>query len=206
MTTLQLDRLTHQDLPEALRLSTEAGWNQTAADWKRLLDLAPGACFAGRLAGRLVATATLASYSDPDGGRSASWIGMVIVERACRRRGFGTTLLRRALEHGLHRGDSVVGLDATELGRPVYLQQGFADVAPIDRWLGRLAAGAPPPGIAVEVLAGPIPDEVLAFDCSAVGLDRAPLLGHLAGEPDVSLFVAREGARRRGCGLPASRP
>jgi GNAT superfamily N-acetyltransferase len=197
VTTLQIDRLTHRDLPDALRLSTEAGWNQTGADWKRLLDLSPGACFGGRLAGRLVATATLASYGG-DLASKYSWIGMVIVERACRRRGFGTALLRQALEHGLARGDSVVGLDATDLGRPVYLQHGFVDVAPIERWLGRLAPESPPPGIEVETLAGTVPDEVLAFDRSAVGLDRGHLLRHLAADPDVLLLVARDRTRVQG--------
>ena len=184
--TLELDGLTHPDVPDALRLSTEAGWNQTAADWSRLLDLAPGACFAGRLAGHLVATATVVGYG------STNWIGMVIVERACRGRGFGTELLRRALEHGLGQGGVAVGLDATDLGRPVYLGQGFVDCAPIDRWLGQLTPGGPPGSPEVETLIGRVPDDALVFDQSAAGLDRGALLRHLGQEPDVSVLVARD--------------
>src|SRR5262245_252556 len=86
--------LTRADLDVAVALSTEAGWNQTAADWGRLLDLAPGGCLAGRrVDGRLVATATAVAY--PPG---TSWIGMVLVARAQRRRGIGTAMLGRALE------------------------------------------------------------------------------------------------------------
>jgi GNAT superfamily N-acetyltransferase len=184
---LQVDRLTPEDVPAALRLSTEAGWNQTAADWTRLLVLAPGACFAGRLDGELVATATAASYP------TATWIGMVLVARAVRRRGFGTELLQVALQHGLRAGP-VVGLDATDLGRPVYLRQGLVDVGPIDRWLGALAplAPDPAPGLTLEPLAGSIPDEALAYDRHACGADRTSLLGNLARQWGVSGWTARE--------------
>ena len=223
--TLELDGLTHQDVPDALRLSTEAGWNQTAADWSRLLDLAPGACFAGRLAGHLVATATVVSYGETvriasDAGEASpesiagglghsqgpkyNWIGMVIVERACRGRGFGSELLRRALEYGLGQGDGTVGLDATDLGRPVYLGHGFVDSAPIDRWLGQLTPGGSPGSPKVETLIGRIPDEALAFDRSAAGLDRGALLRHLGQEPGVSVLVARD--QQRPVGLAFLRP
>jgi len=34
-----VDRLRPDDLDAGLRLSTQAGWNQVASDWKRVLDL-----------------------------------------------------------------------------------------------------------------------------------------------------------------------
>jgi GNAT superfamily N-acetyltransferase len=195
---LQIDRLGRADLADAVALSTEAQWNQTPADWARLLDLAPEGCFAGRLDGRLVATATAAGY-----GTAAFWIGMVIVARAHRGRGHGTALLRRAVQHARDRGARLVGLDATDLGRPVYLAQGFADVAPIDRWLGALAPGAPEATVAVD-RAVDLDGEALRFDREACGLDRSLLLMHLAGEPGASAWVAR----RRGqvAGLAFLRP
>ena len=49
------------DLPAALELSTLAGWNQTADDWRLLLELAPSGCFGIEVDGRVVATATLTS-------------------------------------------------------------------------------------------------------------------------------------------------
>jgi hypothetical protein len=38
---LSFDLLTEADVDAAVALSTEAGWNQTEADWRRLLALAP---------------------------------------------------------------------------------------------------------------------------------------------------------------------
>ena len=93
--------------------------NQTAADWRRLLDLAPHGCLAGRLHGELVATATRVDHAG-----MARWIGMVLVKEAWRGRGFGTVMLERVA------GVGPCGLDATDLGRPLYQRLGFADVAP----------------------------------------------------------------------------
>src|SRR5687768_3853716 len=59
----RIDALTLTDLPGALRLSAQAGWNQIDADWRRLVDLWPATCLAGRDDdGQLIATATLAVY------------------------------------------------------------------------------------------------------------------------------------------------
>lgn len=188
--SLEIDRLTEADLPDAVALSTEAGWNQTAADWRRLLALAPRGCLVGRLDGALVATATTVDYGD------VRWIGMVLVRKAFRGRGFGTAMLERAI------GDGPCGLDATELGRPLYRKLGFADVAPIDRWVGTLSAGEP--GRRVEPLRPDTLPAALAFDEDACGVLRAPLLGHLAGEPDVHQWVALDGDRV--VGLASLRP
>jgi GNAT superfamily N-acetyltransferase len=178
METLRFDALQAGDLEAALRLSTQAGWNQAAADWKRLLDLSPEGCIAGRLEGRLVATSTAAVY---DG---VAWIGMVLVDEAWRGRGWGRAVLEKAVERARELGARAVGLDATDLGRPVYLKMGFEDVAPIDRWGGVLReAGA--------TGAGPIArDAILALDGAACGVDRRALLDHLLGEPGVAGWTA----------------
>ncbi len=176
MSALAISLLRSDDLPAALALSTQAGWNQTPEDWRRLLDLSPDGCFAGRLDGRLVATATAAAPAP-----GIRWIGMVLVDDACRGRGFGRLILERALEQA---GENV-GLDATELGRPLYLKLGFQDVAPIDRWGGVLNRPAPAD-------AGTL-DELLRLDREAAGVDRGALLRHLAAEPGVRLLQARGG-------------
>jgi len=172
-----VDLLRKEDLDGALRLSTQAGWNQTPADWRRLLDLSPEGCFAGRLDGSLVATATLASY-----GARVHWVGMVLVDEACRGKGFGGTMLARTLEHGRSLGGTV-GLDATDLGRPVYLKQGFVDVAPIDRWSGVLRDSGD--GTGVELLTRSAFDDVVKLDRDSCGADRSDFLLHLMNDPAV---------------------
>jgi len=194
---LRFDRLTPGDLDSALRLSTQAGWNQLPADWQRLLDFTPEGCLGGRLGDRLVATATVASY-----GNDAHWLGMVIVDESCRGRGYGSAILAEALQVARARGSDRVGLDATDLGRPVYLKQGLVDHSPIDRWGGRLHR--PPEAPALEVLGHATLDAVLALDRTASGADRAPLLVHLAMERDVVGWVATDG--RGAAGYAILRP
>ena len=183
--TLDIGRLGPADLEGALRLSTQAGWNQLAADWQRLFDLCPEGCLAGRQNGKLVATATVASF-----GRDVHWIGMVLVDEALRGQGIGSKMLSHTIQLAQSRG-GVVGLDATDLGRPVYLKQGFVDVAPIDRWSGVLKA--PAPVAAAKPIDRSCFDDVATLDRAAAGCDRSALLLHLMQEPGV-YGVAEQGA------------
>ncbi len=191
MADLRFDLLTAADLPEAVRLSTRAGWNQLPADWLRLLDLSPAGCFAGRLDGRLVATATVVSYGD-----AAHWIGMVLVDEAERGKGYGKAILRRAIDHGLSLGSEAIGLDATDLGRPVYLKEGLVDVWPIDRWGG--VPKAIEGGGRLERLDRSNWDEAAHLDREVCGVERGPLLLHLATEPGAAGWVVRDGDRPAG--------
>jgi GNAT superfamily N-acetyltransferase len=205
MNLLRIDLLREPDLPAALRLSTQAGWNQIGADWRRLLALWPDTCLAGRLDGRLVTTATLATYGD------VGWVGMVLVDESHRRRGFGTRMLDAVLDLGRARGVRRFGLDATDLGRPVYLGRGFVDAVGINRWLrpgaaplteeqadgwhgqGRLPVSSlPEPRASVLAHATPLPDGCAALDLRCCGVDRRRLLSHVAVEPSVRLIVDEE--------------
>lgn len=174
---MEIGRLTLDDLPSAVALSTQAGWNQTPEDWRRILALSPEGCVAGRLDGRLVATAT-AAFPAP----GIAWIGMVLVDQACRGQGLGTRILERALSVKAE----VAGLDATDLGRPLYLKLGFQDVAPIDRWGGTPREGP------TDARAGSI-ERVLELDRAALGVDRSALLRRLAAEPGVQVLATRDG-------------
>ena len=74
--------LEHRDMREALSLSTASGWNQTADDWRLLLELDSEGCLAVECDGLLAATTTLVCY-----GRQLGWIGMVLTRPEFRRRG-----------------------------------------------------------------------------------------------------------------------
>jgi GNAT superfamily N-acetyltransferase len=183
---MQIDRLKLADLPAALRLSTQAGWNQLDADWRRLIDLWPDGCFAGRVDGELVATATLASYGN------VGWVGMVLVDEACRGQGFGGAIMDHVIADADRRGIQNLGLDASDMGRPVYLKRGFADAGGIDRRM--LAADE---RVAAKQAADRVYDadwdSLLALDRAGCGWDRSALLAHLRREPGVRCEVVRDG-------------
>jgi len=128
---VNLDWLGDDDLDAALALSTAEGWNQTAADWRRVLQLEPAGCFAAREAHRLIGTVTTTTY-----GRELAWIGMMLVHPDHRGRGVGTELMRMALDYLHSLGFTSIKLDATPAGRPLYESLGFVEEAAFERWQG----------------------------------------------------------------------
>jgi GNAT superfamily N-acetyltransferase len=195
---LDVRALTSDDLDAARGLSTRAGWNQTAADWKRFLTLSPGGCFAGVVDGEVVATTAVVTY-----GGSVSWIGMVLVDERHRSRGYGSRIFERGLEYATSEGGSVVGLDATHLGEPIYRKYGFERVEPVFRWQGTLRPSGSEGGTRTTVErvdrvspedVGPLRD----FDREHVEVDRSALLRELLEEPDVRGYLARESTRVTG--------
>jgi GNAT superfamily N-acetyltransferase len=117
--------LTPDALGDALILSSTAGWNQRLDDWRVLLTLAPQGCYAAWHEGRVIGTAIGIDY----GG--FGWIAMMLVDPAWRSRGIGRRLLDAAM--GAIPSDRPIRLDATPLGRPLYLSVGFEDDASLTR-------------------------------------------------------------------------
>ncbi len=154
-----------------LALSDEAGWNQTEADWRRLLRCGRG--FGLAAGNRPVASAVLLPY---DAG--IAWISMVLVTAAWRRHGLARHLMREAVQACRARGRTAV-LDATPAGEAVYRGLGFKPGLPLTRWHRPGAAAGPPPTAAA---ATPLPAEVVARDARAMGAPRSVLLNALAAD------------------------
>lgn len=198
----------YEDVPQALELSDAAGWNQISDDWHRILDLEPNRCLGAWSNDGLVGTTTFVTY-----GRELAWIGMVLVHPDHRRQGIGSHLFEETMTrlHGL--GVNEIGLDATELGRPLYRSAGFVDLAPIVRWQGvpnsavrrasrRIIRGArashhashsAPRSSVVRTARDEDLDEIVSLDRELCGLDRGFLLEHLFGEDQSIVFMLDEG-------------
>jgi GNAT superfamily N-acetyltransferase len=116
-------------LPDLLNLSTDAGWNQTPADWLALMTDSPEGCLGIACDGRIVATTTLVCYE-----KRLAWIGMVLTHPDYQRRGFARKLVSQAIDMAHDREVRTIKLDATDLGRPLYESLGFRDEQPVERW------------------------------------------------------------------------
>jgi GNAT superfamily N-acetyltransferase len=160
-----------QDIAIAAELSAEAGWNQTADDWRMLLRLNPANCFGIEADGRLVSSATLACY-----GKQLGWIGMVLTNGAYRRRGFARALLLHAIDRADQLGIESLKLDATAQGQPLYESLGFRVEQPVERWWRPHQAGN---GASLQ------PAEFLNHDVETYGADRSDLLRALAERSSV---------------------
>jgi GNAT superfamily N-acetyltransferase len=185
LSSAPLVELGEADVPDALSLSREAGWNQTGQDWSLMIRL-------GRAFGipgpdrRLVATGLALPYP-PDFG----WISMVLVHGPYRRRGLATRLLERAIATLRDRG-LVPLLDATQDGRAVYEPLGFRPVETLSRWRGQGGGGAEPPAHASRL---PSLAPIGELDAASFGADRSAVLADLLdrGAPVALLEPAGNG-------------
>jgi GNAT superfamily N-acetyltransferase len=199
---IALRSMTLEDLPLGMRLKTLAGWNQTTADWELLLEVGRG--LVAVIDGVGVGTATVVGY-----GQAFSWIGMVLVDPAFRRRGIGTALLDAAIAAGRRHG--AVRLDATPQGEPLYRRLGFE----VEYGLMRMRRSGAPPSSApategslkrVERLAPEWIPEIAVYDAPLFGARRDEILGGLQrraagyalgvrrGDKFVGYCVGREGS------------
>lgn len=116
-----------QSIEAAVDLSSEAGWNQIADDWRMMLGQGAGIGIADST-GSLIASAICLPY-----GTQFGWISMVLVRKTWRKKGLATQLLRRAIGFFENRGLIPV-LDATPAGEIVYKPLGFSPHFGITRW------------------------------------------------------------------------
>jgi GNAT superfamily N-acetyltransferase len=187
---IQIRLMNARDLPLGMRLKDQAGWNQTEADWRRVLDLRPDGCFVAELDGVPVGTTAVCAFGP------VAWVAMVLVEESVRGQGIGTALMRHALAFLEGQGARTIRLDATPLGRPVYEKLGFVEEYLLHRYEGVLppaeeaSAGheeSPVSAARSEHLEG-----VFQLDRAITGTDRQNLLRRLFTErPEAGRVVAR---------------
>jgi GNAT superfamily N-acetyltransferase len=160
--------LADEMVSSACRLSTQAGWEQTAEDWRRFarMDSAKAWVLLDE-AGEVRASYSLASY-----GGGVVWIGMILVDKVLRGRGLGSAAFAAAQREAARFQPKVLGLDATDLGEPIYAKAGFETAAPIQRWAGvlrRRDTGGLPVDTGFSA-------RMAEFDHLACGVDRGELL------------------------------
>ncbi len=124
----RLKTLNIKDIQQALVLSNAEGWNQTEKDWKLLVENQENVCLALEKDGKIVATATAMNYEN-----QVAWIGMVLVEKNHRGKGYSKILLSEMLNR--LKSFKTIKLDATPAGQPVYRKFGFRNEQVINRFI-----------------------------------------------------------------------
>lgn len=179
-------RLAPQHVDRCLALSSAANWNQTAADWRLMLERGRG-WGVSLDDGTLAASTLVLPYGD------FAWVSMVLVLPEQRRKGHATRLLRTALADLEARGLTPV-LDATPAGREVYRRQGFETRWEFTRLELRQAFHTVDAQADVRALLESDWSWILELDAAAFGASRAPLLRALAARlPAAALVVPAEG-------------
>ena len=187
-------KLSLDHVAAAVALSETEGWNQTAGDWRRLIELEPDGCFAVREGDQLIGTVTTTAY-----GPTLAWIGMMIVHREHRRRGVGAALMRLALEYLTSRGVATVKLDATPAGKPLYESLGFVTEVELERWQGVTKPDSVPDS---RETSGASRQSLIDLDLAAYGVDRRRLIESLVDGSVVDpIIVSRDDGRDAGYAL-----
>src|SRR5688572_9270459 len=169
------------DSAAGLSLCRVAGWNQLARDWEIFLILSPNDCRVATINDKVVGTVATIRYQN-----FFSWIGMVLVDPACRKQGIGTQLLKEALQT-LHNQETIK-LDATPAGREVYLKLNFVDEYRLSR-MSTISAAGRLKSTARSLQKNDLP-AVVKFDREIFGADRQPLLEWiLEGAPQFAFLV-----------------
>jgi GNAT superfamily N-acetyltransferase len=196
--------MTAGDIPLGMRLKTQAGWNQTEADWRRFLDLEPEGCFVAELDAVAAATLTTCIFGP------VAWIAMVLVEESRRGRGLAKALLAHALNFLEGRCVRSIRLDATAQGRPLYEKLGFLVEYQLARYQGVLPQHGTTPrpaGVDAEPLLAEHLDSIVRLDREITGTDRGKLLIRLLIETLAAAKAVRHGGSLTGfvLGRPGSR-
>jgi len=152
-------------------------------DWRRYLSLEPDGCFLAIYNDKPAGTVTTISY-----GRKFGWIGMLLVHPSMRRNGIGTALLHKAMDYLKNIGVETVKLDATLVGKMVYVPIGFLEEYNINRrqGIGTINNCNEFPLIEPDKM-----QDIIDFDANIFGFRRGNVLERLAIEnPDLG-FVSR---------------
>jgi len=181
MERIEVRLLFESDIPAAMKLKEAAGWNQTEADWRRLIKFEPNGCFAAIETDQLVGTTTTTTYED-----DLAWIGMVLVDPLHRRRGIATRLIETALAY-LDGKVAVIKLDATGDGSPVYEKFGFKTESMVERWRGTVESRS----IEREDAAIDL-NALLALDKRAFSADRSRLINYLIDDSRISPALVKD--------------
>jgi GNAT superfamily N-acetyltransferase len=173
---INLEPLSVDHLDDAVRLSRDAGWPHTLAEWLFAFDRGRG--FAAINNGQVVGTMLWWPLS-----REHATLGLALVDVKHQRRGFGQQLIDAVLQE---TGTRRVALNATAAGMRLYERNGFQTVGAIHQHqghptslAGRLAKQS------AERIQFPVPLEaILELDQITTSQDRRELIRalHTSGE------------------------
>lgn len=185
MKTNAMRTMTESDLSAALMLSTSVGWNQIAADWRRMLMLEPRGCFVAESNGEVVGTTLCCTFGP------VAWLAMVIVREDQRGCGLGRELVQTGLKYAQEQGVKTVRLDATRLGEAVYSKLGFVPQFELVR-MGGIVETPKVSAAPTHRILNAVPaqfEEIIRLDQAGTRTERQKLLRLLFGEwsPRVAL-------------------
>ena len=187
---IKIRQMTIDDVQLGLKLTRQAGWNQTEPDLLRFLKMEPEGCFVAEFGGRSVGTTTTCVFD------STAWIAMVLVDVDVRGKGIGTELLKYSLNYLDERKVKTVRLDATSAGQPIYEKLGFTPEYQLARFEGIAPSGKK--GKLVSKAAPALYASIIEFDKLMTGTNRGKMLSRFFEEFPEDIRVIQHGDKIEG--------
>ncbi len=179
---MQIRTMELSDIPMAMGVINQEGWEYTPPEIERMLRLEPDGSFLYGSEEPIGAITTIAH------GRIGV-IGHVVVSRKSRGRGIGGALLKHAVDHLRLRGTESVIVIATDEGRPLYSKHGFrVEREILCKHLMLDSSTAPKRPARPEPMLKSDLTEVCAIEGRLFGADRSHLIESLYDESRGSCF------------------
>lgn len=159
-------KLNADEAAKGLRLSTQAGWNQTISEWNLILNDPASICLCAELDNQVIATAAAIHYSP-----EFTWIAMVLTDSNFRNRGVGKQLLSNLFDSIGNQHD--IKLDATSMGQRVYRLFGFMEEYKIIRFMHSSIAPDFPQNENIKMASGQDYSYLTQSDKTRFGADRS---------------------------------
>ena len=128
---------------------------------------------------------------------AVGYIGLVGVDPARQRQGVGGALMRALIAWLQERGCSTILLDASDAGKPLYLQLGFAIEDTVSIWRAQRLTplpGAVPGAVAIQPFQEGDLREIIAFDARGYGAPRDRVIEAFIADDSALVRVARDQA------------
>lgn len=179
-------KMVEEDIPAGLRLCRAAGWNQVAGDWQQFLDLDQGDVFVAVKEGVVAGTVSTMRYDN-----RFAWIGMMLVDPEQRRQRIAASLMEHAIGH-LH-DVPCIRLDATPMGREVYVHFDFKDEYVLSRMIAETIKPDQQAVAAARRMTTADLSSVFTWDSEVFGADRHFLLEqYWKDTPDMAFLVVEK--------------
>jgi GNAT superfamily N-acetyltransferase len=181
---LHVKTMTAQDIPFAVKLTSEMNWQLAKEDFEFMMELEPEGCFTLFDDEERIGLATNVSYG------KIAWFGNLIVDEKHRGRGAGSMLVEHSIKHLKRRKVRTIGLYAYPERIPFYTRLGFKYDSDFVVLAGK--GFSSPPKASLRPAKEPDMMNIIHQDHACFGASRAKMLEPIIRDPDNLCYMHTE--------------